>query len=239
MVMLMISKIFPANKRLSAVILLIFTVLTVLTLASCGDNALKFKNDGDTGNLIDEENDRYYIYCRGYLQAAAIKPEIYAKGDRKEKLYEVDGIDPSQWLSEDISNLKITPFLFREQSVEEPKFEDFETERIHVTMAEEINYKIFVIDGGNNEEDIEIIEKIVNDYMYNEQVSLPEFITDSFNFYFESEKYKGIYYVLQYLIDEKNDAYLYDRWTKRCVPCSFKLFGGSGVGNDIDDIDIE
>ena len=230
--MLMISKILSANKRPVSIILLIFAVLTVSTLVSCKDDALKFKNDGDTGNLIDAENDRYYIYCRGYLQAAAIKPGIYAKGDRKEKLYEVDGIDPSQWLSEDISDQKITPFLFREQSVEEPRFEDFETEKIYATMSEAINVRMFAI--GDNEEDKEIIDKITNDYMYNEQVSHPDFITDSFNFYFESEKYKGIYYVLQYLVDEKNNAYLYDRWTKRCVSCSFKLFGGNGVGNDIE-----
>jgi len=215
------------SKRLFILIFLIFAILlTALTLFSCSDNTLKFKNDGTTGNLIDSENGRYYIYCKGYLQAAAIKPNIYAKGDGGEKLYEVDGIDPSEWLSENIKDG--IAFLFREQSVAEPKLEEFETERIHITISEEIALQVGLID------DAEDINKIVNDFLYNEEADYPGFVTDNFNFNFESEKYSGIYYVLQYLVDEKNNAYLYDRWTERCVSCSVKLFGGSGVGADID-----
>lgn len=213
------------SKRLISVIFIIFVILTAAALFSCGGNALKFKNDGNTGNLIDDENGRYYIFCKGYLQAAAIRPDIYAKGDRGEKLYEVYGIDPAKWLSEDIS--KGIAFLFREQGEEEPKFEEFETEVIHITESEEITVKIGIID------DREDIDKIVNDYIYNQETAYPEFITDHFNFCFESEKYSGIYYVLQYLVDEKNNAYLYDRWTGRCVSCSVKLFGGSGIDADI------
>ena len=203
----------------------IFTVLFVLLVCiSCSDNALKFKNDGNTGNLIDEENGRYYIYCKGYLQAAAIKPALYAKGDRGEKLYEVDGIDPALWISEDISGG--IAFLFREESVEEPKFEDFETEKIVITMTEEISVAIGQIT------DRDTVDMVVSDYIDNKQTAYPEIVTDWFSFLFESEKHSGIYYVLQYLVDDKNNGYLFDRWTNRCVACRYKMFGGTGIDRD-------
>ncbi|MCL1858047.1 MAG: hypothetical protein FWF92_02295 [Oscillospiraceae bacterium] len=213
-------------RNFKKLFILISVILIALILFSCGDNALKFKNDGNTGNLIDGENGRYYIYCKGYLQAAAISPYIYAKGDQGEKLYEVDGIDPSKWLSEDINNG--IAFLFREQSEEEPEFETFETERIHIVMSEEVSVAVGLID------DMKDVYTIVNDYIYNPETDYPGFVTDRFDFCFESEKYSGIYYVLQYLVDERNNAYLYNRWTGRCVSCGVKLFGGSGVGADID-----
>jgi len=217
-------KFLPARKILFIAILAILTVLTVPALLSCGDDTLRMKNDGNTGNLIDEENGRYYIFCRGYLQAAAINPAVYAKGDQGEILYEVYGVDPAEWISEDIS--KGIAFIFREQSVEEPKFEEFGAVKIHVTIEYEINVGVDVI------EDRKTVNNIVNDYIYNQEVYCPEYIPDTFNFYFESEKYKGIYYVLKYLIDEENNAYLYDGWTGRCVPCSFNPFKGNDTGND-------
>ena len=200
-------------------------VFALLACQSCGEGALKFKNDGNTGNLIDEENGRYYIYCKGYLQAAAIKPALYAKGDQGEKLYEVDGLDPALWLSEDIRNG--IAFLFREESVSEPRFEEFETEKIVITMTEEISAAIGQII------DPETVEMIVSDYIGNKQAPLPETVTDWFSFLFESEKYSGICYVLQYLVDDKNNGFLYDRWTGRCVPCGYKMFGGTGIDWDL------
>ena len=208
------------RKRLFALISVVLLISAVLP--SCGGGALKFKNDGNTGNLIDSENGRYYIYCKGYLRAAAIKKNIYAKGDHGEKLYEIDGIDPAKWLSEDITGG--VPFLFREQSEEEPTFEGFEAVKIHITETEVISIAVGLIG------DPEDVGKIVNDFLYNEETPYPDVVTDYFDLNFESEKYTGIYYVLQYLVDDKNNGYLYDRWTGRCVECSIKLFGGNGIG---------
>jgi hypothetical protein len=198
-------------------ILIVCSVFALLVSASSCGAALKFKNDGDTGNLIDEKNGRYYIYCKGYLQAAAIKPALYAKCDRV-NLYEVEGIDPALWLSEDISGA--IPFMFREAGVEEPGFEEFETEKIVIIMTGEINVEIAKIT------DRETIDGIVSDYLGGKKVPNPEIVTDHFKFLFESEKYKGIYYVLEYLVDDKNNGYLYNRWTDvyNCVPCGYGMF---------------
>jgi len=215
-------KMILKNVRKKLAIFILAVVLISVALISCSDGALRFKNDGATGNLIDTENDRYYIYCKGYLKAAEIKPKIYARGDGGEKLYEIPGIDPAKWLSEDIT--WGVPFLFREQSEEEPTFEGFEAVKIHITETEVISIAVGLIG------DPEDVGKIVNDFLYNEETPYPDVVTDYFDLNFESEKYTGIYYVLQYLVDDKNNGYLYDRWTGRCVECSIKLFGGNGIG---------
>lgn len=212
------------RKILSVFVVFAWLVFPLLS-PSCTGGALRFTNDGDTGNLIDEKNGRYYIYCKGYLQAAAIKPALYAKGDRGERLYEVDGLDPARWLSEDISGG--IALMFREESVPEPLFEEFETEEIIITMTEEISVAIGRII------DREVVDMVVSDYIENKEAPYPEIVTDWFSFLFESEKHSGIYYVLQYLVDEKNNGFLFDRWTGRCVPCGYKMFGGTGIDRDL------
>ena len=191
---------------------IISAVVILIILSSCG-GGLKLKNDGSTGNLIDEENGLYYIYCLGYLRAAEIRPQVYAVGDQGEKLFALPDIDPRQWLSENIAAMGV-PFLFREQSVDEPTLEGFETEVIYVTMSEEITIQIKHI----TEKDV--IDVIVGDFLYGEAVPLPEYITDSLTLNFGSEKYKGIYYILEYIMDHQGKYYIYDRWTGRCVLCS-------------------
>ena len=191
---------------------IISAVLILGILSSCG-GAVKLKNDGSTGNLIDEENGLYYIYCLGYLRAAAIRPQLYAEGDQGEKLYALPDIDPQKWLSENIAAMGV-PFLFREQSVDEPTLEGFETEVIYVTMSGEVTIQIKYIT------DKDVIDVIVGDFLYGEAEPLPEFVSDSLTLNFESEKYKGIYYILEYIIDHQGRYYLYDRWTSRCVLCS-------------------
>jgi len=200
----------PVKKTL---IIYVISVILTLALASCSGGAVKLKNDGSTGNLIDKENGLYYVYCLGYLRAAEIVPRVYAVGDQGEKLYALPDADPAEWLSENIATMGV-PFLFREQNVEEPALESFETETIYVTMSEEITLTI------NRIKDKDLISVIVGDFLYGDAVPLPEYVTDSLTLNFESEKYRGIYYILEYIADHQGKYYLYDRWTGRCVLCS-------------------
>jgi len=213
-----------SRKKLTILIsfIIFITLLSVVApviLSSCG-NVLRFKNDGNTGNLIDETNGLYYIYCGSYLRAAEIKKSVYArcpkeKGSSEVKLHEIPGIDPAKWLSE---NIEIgIPLLFREQSEEEPTLAGFETEKIHITIGEEVNFAVGLIESKED------VETFVNDFVNGKEAPVPEFITDSYTLNYESEKYKGILYILQYLIDDKGKYYLYDRWTGRCVFSSIDL----------------
>jgi len=217
------------SKKLIAFILALSIISAVIPvfLSSCADAALanavrlkhEYTKDGVTGNFFDEANGRYYVYCGGYLRAAEINPKVYAvcpkeKGLAEVRLHEIPGLDPAKWLSENIEEIPI-PLLFREQSEEEPTLAGFETERIHITISDEATIALSVIE---KQEEIDII---VNDYLNGEAVPVPYYI-DSMTYNFESSKYKGIYYILQCIIDAKGKIYLYDSWTKRCVPCSEK-----------------
>ena len=217
-------------SRKKLIIFISFVILLSTVLSSCGGKVLRFKNDGKTGNLIDETNGRYYIYCGSYLRAAEIKKNVYArcpkeKGSSEVKLHEIPGIDPAKWLSENIE--AGIPLLFREQSEEEPKLEEFETERIYITISGEITFALGMVYIKSD------IDAMVNDYVYGEAVDVPDFISDSYTLNFESEKHSGILYILLYLVDDKGKDYLYDRWTGRCVRCGIKLFGGTGIDWDL------
>lgn len=218
-------------------IFVIFLALTAILLSSCG-NVVRLKNDGTTGNLIDKTNDRYYIYCGSYLRAAEINKNVYAKGDRKEQLHEIPGIDPAEWLSENITTVGL-PLLFREQSVEEPTLENFGTQKIHIMEAGEASFIVGLIDKEDD------VQKIVNDYLYgNDLENTDAPVQYDYTFLFESDKYKGIYYNLQYLYDENNKSYLYDKWTKRLVSCSISLFNSGkdnagSINEDAEDNEVE
>jgi len=83
--------------------------------------------------------------------------------------------------------------------------------------------------------DAAIIKEIIDDFLTGRPVPLerfPAFVAESFTFFFESEKYPGIYYILEYFIDDGDQCYLFDRWhtdsngkiTGRLVPCGVNLF---------------
>ena len=221
---------------------LIFLLLLILpTLYSCGDgfetnafgvkvsgypksypkNAVKLIND-KKGNLTDEKNGLYYIYCKGYLTAANIETAVYAVGDNGEKLYEVVGLNTSEWLSEHLRDVG-TPLLFREQSVKEPTLEEFETGIIHVAVDEELSVEVGVIDSETS------IAAIVNDFINGEEAERPnpDFVSKVYKLFFESQKYEGIYYVLEYITDHQGKNYLFCRWSNnaegRCVRCSVAM----------------
>jgi len=223
------------KKRFIFISSIFSLILISIILTSCGGNVLRFKNDGKTGNLIDEANGRYYIYCGSYLRAAEIKKAVYArcpkeKGSSEVKLHEIPGIDPAKWLSE---NIEVgIPLLFREQSEEEPRLEEFETERIHITVGGDITFAIGLIDVKED------IDAMANDYVNGKEVPLPDFIAESYTLNFESEKYKGILYILQYFVDDRGRDYLFDRWTGRCVLCSVDILRNR-VDEDITKIETE
>ena len=194
----------------------IIFIILILSLASCS-RVPYFEND-ELGNLIDAEHDRLYLYSGSYLRAAEIIKTPFARYDGGETLHEIPGVDPNQWLSENIEKMGL-PLLFRESSIDEPVLEDFGTERIHVTETGEVNMRVGLIEGGQ-------VDLIVEDYAYGEPVSLPVYAEHDYLLYFESPVFPGIYFVLNHITGSDGQAYLFDRWTKRAVICRVPLFGG-------------
>jgi hypothetical protein len=189
---------------------LILISALILFLYSCS-NAPFFEND-ELGNLIDAANDRLYLYCGSYLRAAEIIAGPYARYDdygTRRTLHEIPGADPEKWLSDNIKIMGL-PLLFRESSVEEPALETFGAQRIHITEVGEINMRVGLIEG-------EQVRLIIEDFVHGQPVNRPLNIEHDYLFYFESPDYPGIYYVLNHFTGSDGQAYLFDRWTKRCV----------------------
>ena len=197
-----------------------FILFLILFLYSCS-NTPYFEND-ELGNLIDAENDRLYLYSGSYLRAAEIIHAPYARYDDYgsiKTLHEIPGIDPAEWLSENIQEMGM-PLLFRESSIEEPTLENFGATKIHVIQTGEINMGIGWIEG-------EEVQLIVDDFVHGQPVDRPFDIEHDYLLYFESPEYPGIHYVLNHITSGDGRAYLFDRWTKRTVACRVSLFGGN------------
>lgn len=187
---------------------IILTLLLILFLYSCS-NVPVFESD-EFGNLIDRANDRLYLYSGSHLRASTIIEEPFARYDGDRTLHEIPGVDPAEWLSDNIRDLGM-PLLFRESSIEEPTLENFGTERIHVTQVGDINTRIQMITDERH------IQQIVDDYVHGESVNRPLDVDRRLLFYFESPDYPGIYYVLDFFIGTDGREYLFNRWKDRCV----------------------
>ena len=196
----------------------LFILAVVFFLSSCS-SAISLKS-GDGGSLIDEKNNRSYIDCSLSLRAVSIKTDVYAKGSRNDRvtLYEIVGLDPAEWLSEDIT--AGIPLVFREQTAVpvEPTIEDFDSV-IYLTQTEVLTLQIGII------EDKDVILGYISELLTNEEATLPSHDNLDFNYTlnFASDKYPGLYYLVQYYADTSGKFYLYDRGMKKCVISNTEL----------------
>ena len=186
--------------------LLLLLLLLIFSLSSCSRLPV-FESYG-IYDLIDTQNDRIYRLS-GSFRASQIYREPYARhGDRT--LYAIPGVDPAEWLSENIWELGM-PALFRESSIEEPTLENFGTTIVRVKMmGDALDIEI------NRITDEQRIAQIIYDYTYGESVLTP-LANERRLVHFESPQYPNIFYVLEYLVDSDGQRFLFNRWTGRCV----------------------
>jgi len=162
-------------------------------------------------DLINTADGRIYLLS-GSFRASQIYGEPHARhGERN--LYAIPGVDPAEWLSENIWELGM-PALFRESSIDEPALENFGTDVIRVKMmGDALDTEINRITDGQR------IAQIIHDYTHGESVS-PPLADERRRVHFESPQYPGIFYVLEYLVDSSGQRYLFNRWTGHCVALS-------------------
>lgn len=212
-------------KLFAKFIILIFVIFMAFVFSSCS-SALALKS-GENLSLIDEENGRTYIDCNLSLRAASISKDVYAKGPKNDRviLYQITGSDPAEWLSEDITTG--IPSVFREINAvpEEPTIADFNS-TIYLTQTEVVTIQIGTI------EDKEVIQGYIDELLNNESAELPLYdnIEYSFTLNFTSEKYPGLYYLVQYYADTSGKCYLYDRGMQKCVISTSEVFEGASKG---------
>ena len=196
-------------KKTAPIPIFILVLLLMLSLSSC--SRLPMFESYEIYDLKDTANDRIYRLS-GSLRASQIYREPYARhGDRT--LYAIPGVDPAEWLSENIWELGM-PGLFRESSIEEPTLENFGATLVRVKMmGDALNLEINIIS------DEQRIAQIINDYTHGESVS-PPLANERMLVHFESPQYPRIFYVLEYLVDGDGQRFLFNRWTGRCVALS-------------------
>ena len=197
------------NMKKNALVLpsaILLSLSWVFLFVSCSRLPV-FESYG-TYDLIDTANNRIYLLS-GSFRASQIYREPYARhGDRT--LYAIPGVDPAEWLSENIWELGM-PALFREASIEEPTLENFGTSIIRVKiMGDALDIEI------NRITDEQRIAQIIYDYTHGESVS-PPLANERRLVRFESPQYPRIFYVLEYLVDIDGQRFLFNRWTGRCV----------------------
>lgn len=132
----------------------------------------------------------------------------YKKSDMT--LYEITGLDPKNWLTQEYAGSATT--IFYSDDVTLPTLSELQPDKILVCSNEEITYAVATI------QEQDIIDSLVNAFENNESCEWP--LIDAINTYdmkfYSEEYYPHLYYNLIYG-EFPEGKFLYDRNTKHCV----------------------
>ncbi len=193
------------KKTIKSAILLI---LSSVLLFSCTATLVNFKYED--GHMINKRLGLSYIAAPFNYQAVSTGNAYgyYEKADLT--LYEVNGLDPKKWLSEEYSGASTT--LFYSEDIALPTLRELGADKIFICLEDEVIYALATID------DTDLINKLIDLFENGENVEWP--LVNSIQRYelkFYSEKnYPYLYFNLSYGEFEEG-KFLYDRSTKKCV----------------------
>lgn len=193
-------------KHLSKTIAATALALT-LSLTACS-STIPLKAEG--GLYHDAENGVAYAIAPMCYEPQAIG-DAYASfksGSIKVVLYEVEGLDPTAWLTEAYSGASS---MFVASDIALPDLEGFKPTTIHLCVQSSSVWEFATVTDQAE------IDEVVRIFMEGEAVPYPATTPDAdLRFKFESPDYPGIYYNLVY-VDYGDARYLYDRESRRCV----------------------
>lgn len=186
---------------------LLAATLAALALTGCSDTiALTPEN----GQYIDKTNSAAYVMAPMCYEPQAVgEPYAYFKsGSIKVELFEVEGLDPTRYLTEAYSGASS---MFVASDIALPDLAGFAPTTIHLCVQEKTVWEFSTVT------DQAAIDAVVKAYTEGESVPYPAKTPDAdLRFKFESPDWPGIYYNLVY-VDYGDARYLYDRETRRCV----------------------
>lgn len=178
-------------------------LLAAVTLSSCAVSLTE-----KDGALYDKKNGITYVAAPLCYEPQKTLDEVYAKcGKLKLELYEIDGLDPDEWLSEKYEGIG---GVWHSDGAELPDIDGFDADRMYICVEQTKTISLATV------EDKEVIDALVKVFVDGETSSLVQ-NGESYKLKFESEKYPGLYYNLLYVIGPDGKNYVYDRETKRCV----------------------
>lgn len=132
----------------------------------------------------------------------------YGKGDLT--LYEVKGLDPKEWLTEEYAGTATT--VFYDKDITLPTLREMNPTKVFICINEEITVCISTI------EDKKLIDTLVDLFENGEEAEYPLLGSNAvyqLKFYGE-ELYPHIYYNITYA-DFPEGKFLYERNSRRCV----------------------
>lgn len=132
----------------------------------------------------------------------------FKSGSTEVILYEVDGLDPTDYLTEAYSGASS---MFVASDITLPDLAGFAPTIIHMCVQSNSVWEFSTVTDPAE------INEIVRVYTEGESVPYPAKTPNAdLRFKFESPTYPGLYYNLVY-VDYGDARYLYDRETRRCV----------------------
>lgn len=200
-------------KKIKNVILLF---VTAALLVSCSGTLVNFKYENS--QMINKKLGLAYNAAPLNYQPVSVGEAYgyYKKIDLT--LYEINGLDPKEWLTEEYIGASTT--IFYSDKITLPRLSELGANKIFVCVEDELTYSLSTIDN------IDIINSLIELYENGEYEEWP--LINSIQLYelkfYSEDKYPHLYFNLTYG-EFPEGKFIYDRSTKRSV----------NIGNLLDD----
>lgn len=183
-------------------------LLSALLCQSCSGTLvnLTYKD----GQLINKRLKLCYNAASTSYEPVSVGEAYGYYGDIDMTLYEITGLDPREWLTQEYAGTATT--IFYNEDIVLPTLSEMDPNKMFICLNEAITFSIATV------EDEAVIDELINLFENGEETEWP--LIDStviYNLKFLSEdNYPHIYYNLIYGEFEEG-CFLYERSTKRCV----------------------
>lgn len=181
---------------------------SVSILASCSGSLVNLKYEDEM--LVNKRLGLSYAAASTVYQPVSIGEAYGYFGDIDMTLYQIAGLDPKQWLTEEYTGN--ATMIFVDKDITLPTLSELQATEIFVCADTEITYAVATI------EEQEIVDALVDVFENGEECEWPlidSIVTYEMKFHSE-ELYPHIYYNLIYG-EFESGKYLYDQFSKRCV----------------------
>ncbi|MGN1409681.1 MAG: hypothetical protein ACI4XJ_05845 [Eubacteriales bacterium] len=192
-------------KKIIAALLILSSLLM---MSSCSASLVNLKYED--GKMLNKRLKLEYYPAPTNYEPVSVGEAYGYYGKSDMILYEIKGLDPKEWLTQEYAGSATT--IFYSTDITLPTLEELEPNKLYICSNEETTFAVSTV------EDVDLINELVDLYIngeYEEWPLINSIATYELKFYSE-DKYPHIYYNLTYGEFEEG-KFIYDRNTKRSV----------------------